>query len=81
MVYRGKVANGVVVLGRRVRLPEGSPVSVRLLKGGASGTVRKPNRPKTVYERLRNIVGIVKDLPPDLSINHDHYLYGAPKRK
>ena len=81
MVYRGRIENGVVVLEGPHAPPEGSPVSVRLLKGGASGTVRKPNRPKTVYERLRNIVGIVKDLPPDLSINHDHYLYGAPKRK
>jgi hypothetical protein len=35
----------------------------------------------TVYEQLRPFIGIIKDLPPDFSINHDHYLYGATKRK
>jgi hypothetical protein len=38
-------------------------------------------RNPTLLERYRHIVGIVEDLPPDLSENHDHYLYGTPKRK
>ena len=81
MVYRGTFQNGVVVLSGGVRLPEGATVSVRVLKAGAHRAGTKAQGPKTVYERLRNVVGIAKDLPPDLSINHDHHLYGAPKRK
>jgi hypothetical protein len=80
MVYRGKIENGMVVLEGPDALPRGAPVTVRLLKSVSARAGNETARPKTVYERLRNIVGIAKDLPPDLSINHDHYLYGAPKR-
>ena len=34
----------------------------------------------TLYERLKPVIGIAKGLPPDLARNHDHYLYGGPKR-
>ena len=30
---------------------------------------------------LLEIAGTAEDLPVDLSINHDHYLYGSPKRQ
>jgi hypothetical protein len=30
---------------------------------------------------LLEIAGTADDLPVDLSINHDHYLYGTPKRQ
>jgi hypothetical protein len=30
---------------------------------------------------LLEIAGTADDLPADLSINHDHYLYGTPKRQ
>ena len=81
MTYRGRVKNGVVVIEKRVRLPEGMAVSIRPLKGPMRPAAKARKRPPTVYERLKSIVGIVKDLPPDFALNHDHYLYGAPKRK
>lgn len=39
----------------------------------------------TFYERLHfkallEIAGTADDLPPDLSVNHDHYLYGVPNQ-
>ena len=38
--------------------------------------------PKTGWgAALAEIVGTAEDLPADLSINHDHYLYGTPKRQ
>ena len=80
MVFRGKVENGVVVLNRRTRLPEGTPVTVRPVSTRA--TSRKPRkRIPTLYERLKPFIGIDDSLPPDASVNIDHYLYGAPKRK
>ena len=35
---------------------------------------------RSLYDRLKPLVGAAKDLPPDASINVDHYLYGHPKR-
>ncbi|MGB8354018.1 MAG: hypothetical protein WCD79_09050 [Chthoniobacteraceae bacterium] len=38
--------------------------------------------PKTGWgTALAEIAGTAEDLPTDLSINHDHYLYGTPKRQ
>lgn len=35
---------------------------------------------KSVWEVLRSFAGTAEGLPPDLSENHDHYLYGVAKR-
>jgi hypothetical protein len=80
MVYRGRVKNGVVVLEGRARLEEGVEVSVRPLRKAIRRAAGK-KRPRTLYERLKSVVGKVKGLPPDLSVNHDHYLYGVPKKR
>jgi hypothetical protein len=29
---------------------------------------------------IRRVAGTAEGLPPDLAENHDHYLYGTPKR-
>jgi hypothetical protein len=79
MVYRGRVKNGVVVLEGSARLEEGAEVSVRPLRKPSRPTARKKQVP-TLYERLKSVAGKAKGLPRDASINHDHYLYGLPKR-
>ena len=33
----------------------------------------------TLLERMKDFVGTVHNLPPDASVNLDHYLYGTPK--
>lgn len=80
MTHRGKIKNGVVVLDRPGILPEGAEVSVRALKGRAARRSGKA-RPPSVYERYKKFVGAVKDLPADMSVNLEHYLYGAPKNE
>jgi hypothetical protein len=41
-----------------------------------------PQEPPTGWGKaLLKYVGVAGDLPADLSVNHDHYLYGAPKRE
>jgi len=79
MVYRGRVEKGVVVFDEKEPLAEGTEVSVRPVKprSGRSGKVRK--RP-SLAERLRPVVGMAENLPEDLAQNHDHYLYGLPKK-
>jgi hypothetical protein len=62
------VAKGVVVLDEPAALPDGTEVRVT------------PIRRKTLAERLKNVIGSVKNMPSDLAANHDHYLHGTPKR-
>jgi hypothetical protein len=81
MVYRGQVKDGVVVLEGAKAPPEGARVSVRVLKSPGRRAARGGRRAPTLYDRLRNVIGKAKDMPPDASLNIDHYLYGAPKRK
>jgi hypothetical protein len=83
-MVRGKVKNGKVVLDNPKALPEGTDVEVRAVKRPKSV---RPSRPKSkarrrsLAERLANVIGKAKGLPPDASVNHDHYLYGVPKRR
>jgi hypothetical protein len=42
--------------------------------------------PRSLYDIVRNLVeeipeDVLNRLPTDGSINHDHYLYGAPKKQ
>ena len=78
MTYRGHVKNGVVVLDDAVTLPEGAEVQVAVVH------LSKPEPDRdhgaTLYERLKPVIGIAQGLPPDASLNVDHYLYGHPKK-
>lgn len=78
MLYHGHVENGLIRLDGAVPLPEGAEVEVRLLPG--NGREEGPQGVPSVCETLRDFVGKIDGLPPDASINHDHYLYGIPKR-
>ena len=86
MTYRGRVRNGVVVLDDPSAIPDGTEVSVRPLKTKGKpkpqSEAPKSDQPEqTMYERYKRFIGAAKGLPPDASINIDHYLYGTPKRK
>lgn len=72
MTYRGHVKNGVIVLDPPASLPEGAEVEVQPMQGDQGIP--------TLYERLKDVVGIVDGLPADMAENHDHYVHGAPKR-
>ena len=71
MTYRGSIQNGVVVFEGRVPLPEGTVVNVEPETPVAAESVANPVY--RIYE-LAAPTGV-----PDLSLNLDHYLYGAPK--
>jgi hypothetical protein len=65
------VENNVIKLPAGIHLPDGTPVRVEPLTDLAG---------KPFGERYAKFIGAVKDAPADLAENHDHYLYGAPKR-
>ena len=75
MSFEGHVENGRIVLDEPVPLPEGAKVRVEVLPSPAVST---DNR--TLYDRLKPFVGILDGLPEDAALNHDHYLYGTPKK-
>lgn len=75
MVYRGRIRNGKIELDEDVTLPDGAAVEVVV----RADEVDQDDGP-TLYERLKDFIGSVDDLPPDASVNIDHYLYGHPKR-
>ncbi len=83
MTARGKIKNGKVILEDPKALPEGTEVEVRpAKKRKPTTTARKPKaRPRTLADRLANVVGKATGLPPDASVNHDHYLYGTPTQQ
>jgi hypothetical protein len=85
MTVRGKVKNGKVVLTNPKALAEGTEVEVRPVKKThkptkASSKKKKPP-PRSLAERYAAFIGKAKGLPPDMSVNLDHYLYGLPKRQ
>ena len=85
MNARGKIRNGKVVLDGPIPLPDGTEVEVRPAKKRKSpAKPKKPKtkaKPRTLAERLANVIGKATGLPPDASVNHDHYLYGTPKQQ
>ena len=72
MTFRGRFKNGVVVLDPPATLPDGCEVDVTIAEGQALAP--------TWAEVFKDVIGKAEGLPSDSSINHDHYLYGAPKK-
>ncbi len=85
MTIRGKIKNGKVVLDDPKALADGTEVEVRPAKKCKHAVKpRQPRdkaRPRTLAERFANVVGKATGLPSDASLNHDHYLYGTPKKQ
>lgn len=79
----GTVTNGVVVLDGGPVLPEGTKVDVAVQTASSAdaGEITPPKEePKGTFAWMLEFAGKVPDLPSDLAAQHDHYLYGTPKR-
>ena len=76
--------HGVLRPVEPLALPEGARVRLRVEEeNGAEQPSAKPAEAElpTLLERMKDFVGTVDNLPPDSSVNLDHYLYGTPKRQ
>ena len=78
MEFRGRVRGGVVVLEEGASLPDGVEVTVRTVP--LSAPEGNGDAAQTLGQRLMKFAGKATGLPADAARNHDHYLYGAPKR-
>jgi len=76
MTLHGYIKNGQIVLERDGPLPEGAAVKIEVLDA------KKTSGPdqETLGQRLLKHAGKARGLPRDASRNHDHYLYGTPKK-
>jgi hypothetical protein len=72
MVYRGRIKNGQIALDEPAQLPEGAEVTVEVVAA-------HPGQP-TVWGKLLELAGTAEGLPADAARNHDHYLYGTPRK-
>ena len=81
MTYRGHVKKGKIILDGVVDLPDGAAVSIKPVRRRPTPGPPRRKEPPTLYDRLKKLAGRAKGLPPDASVNLDHYLYGLPKRK
>lgn len=74
MTYEGTVKNGVVVF-ETAAPPDGTHVRVE-----AVATQPVQASTESIWDKLATLAGKAPDLPSDAALNHDHYLYGKPKR-
>ena len=65
------VENDTIKLPAGVHVPDGTKVEITLPVEGAVDAR---------HAWMLDFAGIANDLPPDASAEHDHYLYGTPKR-
>ncbi len=79
MVYKGHVEKGVVIFDDPVSLPDGLKVQIEPLPA-AEAEIGNDNNAETLGRKLLKHAGKAVGLPPDLAENHDHYLYGTPKK-
>lgn len=72
----GRIENGRVVFEGPVPMPEGTAVWVEAVEPNAATN----GNPPTLAERLKRFLKHELDLRADAAEQHDHYLYGQPKR-
>ena len=76
MTFEGRIHEGAVVFDQPVALPEGTRVRVEPV----AAPVSTVGEPRSLLDILGDVVGAIDDLPEDFAAQHDHYLYGTPKR-
>lgn len=67
----------VAKLGEREVTPSGDSPETRVAE---TSTPAGQDEKKPWQDVFIEIAGTVHDLPPDFADQHDHYLYGTPKR-
>ena len=78
MTFTGQVVDGQVVLAAPLPLPDGTTVKLEVVPAEPPAPPAG-GRPKSFLEHFQDVIGKV-ELPEDAAEQHDHYLYGTPKR-
>ncbi len=51
----------------------------QIIREAAEETLRREDTRE--QDPLSGLIGVMKNAPADLSVNHDHYLYGSPRKR
>lgn len=78
MTYQGHIENGNVVFDSPTRPPDGSFVEIAVIAPHQPVNAEPESPP--LGEIILKFAGTAVGLPPDAAAQHDHYLYGTPKR-
>jgi len=81
MTLHGHIENGAIIFDPPIALPEGAAVEVQVLSVAPAQEAPAISEATSLLERMKDFVGTFEGLPPDASVNLDHYLYGSPKRQ
>lgn len=76
MVYKAHVKNGMILADDPVDLPEGAVIRFEI----ASEPEQAQGSEATFADRFAEVMGKAQSLPEDAAENHDHYLYGVPRK-
>ncbi|MCF6287232.1 MAG: hypothetical protein L3K26_18930 [Candidatus Hydrogenedentes bacterium] len=76
MTYKGYIQNGMIVLDEPTDLPDGVQVRIDICDSEVLAKEKIP----TLAEALAPFIGKAVGMPEDAAENHDHYLYGTPKK-
>ena len=68
-----------LVKARLEALAAAPPIKNKRVNSGQAGKPPHP-RKESLGDFVLRVAGTAAGLPPDLAENHDHYLYGVPKR-
>lgn len=74
MTIRAKHLGGHLVPAEPLPFDEGAEVLIETVE-----IIPSPSE-KSLGDTLMEFVGKATGLPPDAAVNHDHYLYGTPKK-
>ncbi len=78
MTFRAHSDGKVIIPDEPVEIPSGAVLNVTVEEVPAEA---KPHSSRETLLRLaREAEAMDVDLPTDLAAQHDHYLYGSPKR-
>jgi hypothetical protein len=71
----------VIVPDEPVQLPVGTPLRVAVeVQDAPRPGDQRTSPPVPRFASLLELAADLPDAPPDLAAQHDHYLYGSPKR-
>ena len=76
MSFTATVENDTIKLPPGVHLPNGTKVTVEPEPEKRT----EGDETQSLYESLKPFIGCINTGLGDLADNHDHYLYGTPKR-
>jgi hypothetical protein len=79
VAIKGHFDGKVFVPDEPVDLPRGQAVLLHVQRAPVADDPVVPNNGNNAWDILEKMAGTVEG-PPDWSAQHDHYLYGTPKR-